>query len=145
MDREGESWAVTRLRLAVLVGAALGLLVSSAIVGAVDVSVDTAAVELTNGGDQTREVTVVSLHDGERVERTVTVEPGETVRPVQFVDNGEYAVTVYADGQLCSHMSAQVAGANALSSGTVTTTGNSLTDSCETDVGIARGATVRTT
>jgi hypothetical protein len=144
MDREGESWAVMRLRLAVLVGAALGLLVSSAVVGAVDLSVDTAAVELTNEGEQTREVTVVTLHDGERVERTVTVEPGETVRPVRFVDNGEYAVTVYADGQLCSHMSAEVVGADVLSSGTVTTTGNSLTDSCTTDVGVARGATVRT-
>lgn len=136
---------MTRLRLAVLVGAALGLLVSSAVVGAVDLSVDTAAVELTNEGNQTREVTVVSLHDGERVERTVTVEPGETVRPVQFVDNGDYAVTVYADGQLCSHMSAQVAGADALSSGTVTTTGKSLTDSCATGVGVTRRATIRTT
>jgi hypothetical protein len=143
MDREGEPWAVTRLRVAVLIGAALGFVVSSAVVGAVEVSVDTAAVELTNDGEQTREVTVVSFHDGERVERTLTVEPGETVRPVQFLENGEYAVTVYADGQLCSHMSAQVAGADALSAGTVTTTGNSLTDSCETDVGVAPGATVR--
>lgn len=144
MDREGESWAVTRLRLAVLVGAALGLLVSSAVVGAVEVSVDTAAVELTNGGEQTRDVTVVYRHDGERTERTVTVAPGETVRPVQFLDNGRYAVTVYVEGQLCSHMTAQVVGADTLSAGTVTTTGNSLTDSCETGVGVARGPTVRT-
>jgi len=144
MDREGDSWAVTRLRLAVLVGAALGLLVSSTVVAAVDVSVDTAAVEVTNDGQQTREVTIVSVHDGERTERTVTVDPGETVRPLQFVENGEYTVTVYADGQLCSHMTAQVVGADALSAGTVTTTGNSLTDSCETGVGLARGATVRT-
>jgi hypothetical protein len=144
MDRDGERWAVTRLRLAVLAGAAIGLVVSSAVVGAVEVSVDTAAVELTNDGERTQDVRVVYTHDGERVERTVTVEPGETVRPVRLLENGEYAVTVYVDGRLCSHLSAEVVGANVLSAGTVTTSGNSLTETCETDVGVAAGPTVRT-
>jgi len=144
MDGKGHERAVARLRLAVLLGAALGLVASSAVVGAVEVSVTTATVTVTNEGDQTREITVVAQHDGERVERTREVAPGETVRPVALVENGEYLVKVYVDGQLCAHMSADVVGADVLSSGTVTTTGNSLTATCATAVDTNAGPTVRT-
>lgn len=143
MDGEGTDRAVARLRLAVLVGAALGLVASSVVVGAVDVSVETATVAVTNDDDRTHTVTVVSERDGERVERTRTVEPGETVRPVALVENGEYVVKVYVDEQLCAHMTADVVAADVLSSGTVTTTGNSLTAACSTDVDTASGPTVR--
>ncbi len=144
MAGEGDERAVARLRLAVLVGAALGLVASSAVVGAVDVSVTTATVTVTNEGDQTRTITVVSQHDGDRVERTRELAPGETVRPVAFVENGEYLVKVYVDGRLCAHMSAEVVGANVLSSGTITTTGNSLIAPCSTAVDTNAGPTVRT-
>lgn len=144
MDGEDRNRAIARLRLAVLVGATLGLVASSVVVGAVDVSVTTATVTVTNDGDRTRTITVVSKHDGERVERTREVGPGETVAPVALVENGEYLVKVYVDGRLCAHMSAEVVGANLLSSGTVTTTGNSLTAACSTAVDTDSGPTVRT-
>lgn len=143
MDGDESGRAVARLRAAVLVGAVLGLLASSAVVGAVDVSVNTATVAVTNDADRTRTVTVEYERDGESVERTRDVPPGETVRPVALLDDGEYRVKVYADGQLCAHMTVEVAGANVLSSGTVTTEGNSLSPACETVVDTDSGPTVR--
>lgn len=126
-----------------LVGAALGLVTSGVLVGAIEVSAATATVAVTNEAETTETVRVVAERDGHRVERTRTVAPGETVRPVALIEDGTYLLKVYADGDLCAHATVEVAGANVLSAGTVTTAGNSLTDACTTDV-IAGGPWVRT-
>ena len=143
MEGESGDRTVTRLRAAVLVGAVLGVVTSGALVGAIDVSAETATVTVTNDGERTETVRVVVERDGSRVERTRTVAPGETVSPVALFEDGTYVLKVYADGSLCAHATVAVAGANPLSSGTVTTTGNSLSAACETDVTTADGPRVR--